>query len=358
MGDSTGDADNSDVVIRRENQLGHITLNRPRQINALNFGMIRAVQGALDAWATDPDVRLVLIDGAGDRGLCAGGDIRLLHEGIAGSAAAPATFWVDEYRMNSTLGRYPKPVVSYMSGLTLGGGVGISGHCSVRIVTETSQVGMPETAIGLSPDVGGLYLLSRSPGEVGTHAALTGARFGPADAIYAGLADYFVPVAGLAELTKQLRAGVIPEFGDQPPAGALAAARGWIDECYAGDDVVVIIERLRARPEPAALAAAGVLTAMSPTALKVTLQAIRRAAALTLDEVLDQDLRVGSRFLAHPDLAEGIRAMIIDKDRRPSWIPATLDEISDAEVAGFFEPLSEAHLPLDAAEGQPVSSPA
>ena len=351
------DSDSPDVVIRKENYLGHITLNRPRQINALNFGMIHAVQDALDTWLTDPGVRLVLIDGAGDRGLCAGGDIRLLHEGIAGSAAAPATFWVDEYRMNSTLGHYPKPVVSYMSGLTLGGGVGISGHCSVRIVTETSQVGMPETAIGLSPDVGGLYLLSRAPGELGTHAALTGARFGPADAIYAGLADHFVPAAGLAELTQQLRDGIIPEFGHEPPAGTLAAARGWIDEGYAGDDVVAIIERLQARPESAALAAAHALTAMSPTAVKVTLQAIRRAASLTLDEVLAQDLRVGSNFLAHPDLAEGIRAMIIDKDRRPTWSPATLDEVTDSEVARFFEPLPPAHCP-DAGDGQPVSSPA
>jgi enoyl-CoA hydratase len=333
------DPDSPDVVIRIENYLGHITLNRPGQINALNFGMIQAVQSALDAWVKDPEVQLVLIDGAGDRGLCAGGDIRLLHEGITGNAEAPATFWADEYRMNSTLGHYPKPVIAYMSGLTLGGGVGISGHCSVRIVTETSQIGMPETAIGLSPDVGGLYLLSRAPGELGTHAALTGARFGPADAIYAGLADHFVPVARLREVTEQLRAGVIPELSEEPPAGCVAAAQGWIDECYAGDDVVAIIERLRARPEPAARSAAGVVAAMSPTALKVTLQAVRRAASLTLDEVLDQDLRVGSHFLAHHDLAEGIRAMIIDKDRRPTWIPATLDEVTDAEVRAYFEPL-------------------
>ena len=328
-----------DVLIRREKYLGHITLNRPRQINALNFGMINAVQDALDRWLTDPAVRMVLIDGAGDRGLCAGGDIRLLYEGIAGVAAAPASFWIDEYRMNSTLSHYPKPIVAYMSGLTLGGGVGISAHCRVRIVTETSQIGMPETAIGLSPDVGGLYLLARAPGEVGTHAALTGARFGPADAIYAGLADHFVAVANLAAVTQQLSAGVIPTFDDAPPDGEMAAARGWIDGCYRGDDVGAIVERLHARPEPAAQAAAAVLAAMSPTALKVTLQAVRRAAKLTLDEVLDQDLRVGSRFLAHPDLTEGIRAMIIDKDRRPTWVPPTLDEVSDAEVVSFFAPL-------------------
>ena len=333
------DPDSPDVIIRIENYLGHITLNRPRQINALNFGMIQAVRGALEEWVNDPAVKLVLIDGAGDRGLCAGGDVRLLYEGLAGTAPTPASFWVDEYRMNSTLGHYPKPIVAYMSGLTLGGGVGISGHCSVRIVTETSQIGMPETAIGLSPDVGGLYLLSRAPGEWGTHAALTGARFGAADAIRAGLADHFVPAAGLTQLTQRLRSGVLPEFDSEPPLGTPADAQRWIDECYPGDDMVAIIERLRAHPEPAATATADVLTAMSPTAVKVTLRAIRRAAALTLDEVLDQDLRVGSRFLSHPDLAEGIRAMIIDKDRRPTWTPATLDEVTEIEVRSFFEPL-------------------
>ncbi len=333
------DPDSPDVIIRIENYLGHITLNRPRQINALNFGMIQAVRGALEEWVNDPAVKLVLIDGAGDRGLCAGGDVRLLYEGLAGTAPTPASFWVDEYRMNSTLGHYPKPIVAYMSGLTLGGGVGISGHCSVRIVTETSQIGMPETAIGLSPDVGGLYLLSRAPGEWGTHAALTGARFGAADAIRAGLADHFVPAAGLKQLTQRLRSGVLPEFDSEPPLGTPADAQRWIDECYPGDDMVAIIERLRAHPEPAATATADVLTAMSPTAVKVTLRAIRRAAALTLDEVLDQDLRVGSRFLSHPDLAEGIRAMIIDKDRRPTWTPATLDEVTEIEVRSFFEPL-------------------
>lgn len=333
--------DTDPVVVKRENRLGHITLNRPAQINALTFDMIHRVQDALAQWRDDPQVQVLLIDGAGERGLCAGGDIRLLYEGIVSEGFSPTTFWADEYEMNSTLGHYPKPVVAYMSGLTLGGGVGISAHCSVRVVTETSQVGMPETAIGLCPDVGGLYLLSRAPGELGTHAALTGARFGPSDAIYAGLADHFVPAASLTELTDRLRAGVVPaDIGRHPaPAGELLTEQGWIDECYAGNEVADIISRLAAHLEPGAQRAAAVLAAMSPTALAVTLQAIRRAADLTLDQVLAQDLRVGSRFLQHPDLAEGIRAMIIDKDRRPRWNPARLDEVSDADVAEYFAPL-------------------
>ncbi len=328
------------VLIRAENYLGHITLNRPRQINALTLEMIHAVQAALASWVDDPRIAVVLIDGAGDRGLCAGGDIRLLYEGLTGTAPAPAEFWTDEYRMNSTIGHYPKPIVSYMTGLTLGGGVGISAHCRVRIVTESSRVGMPETAIGLSPDVGGLYLLSRSPGELGTHAALTGARLGPADAIAAGLADHFVPAAGLGPLTEQLRGGTVPDLGgEQAPVGELAGQRSWIDECYAGDEVQAIITALRARPEPAPGQTAQVLAQMAPTALKVTLVAIRRAATLSLDEVLDQDFRVGNRFLRHPDLQEGIRARIIDKDRQPRWDPATLDQVTGADVAAFFEPV-------------------
>ncbi len=326
------------VLIRAENHLGHITLNRPRQINALTLDMIHAVQDALASWVDDPRISVVLIDGAGDRGLCAGGDIRLLYKGLAGIAPAPAEFWTDEYRMNSTLAHYPKPIVSYMSGITLGGGVGISAHCRVRIVTESSRVGMPETAIGLCPDVGGLYLLSRSPGELGTHAALTGAQFGPADAIAAGLADHFIPTGQLDRLTEQLRGGTVPAvLGEQAPVGELVGQRPWIDECFAGEDVAAILTALRARPEPAAIKALQVLAAMAPTALKVTLAAIRRAATLSLDEVLDQDFRVGSHFLRHPDLQEGIRARIIDKDRQPRWNPQTLDQVTDADVEAFFQ---------------------
>ena len=179
-------AHTEDVLIRVEGKLGHLTLNRPERINALSMEMINDVRSALDKWAEDPQVAQILIDGAGDRGLCAGGDIRLLYDGIRGEAIAPPVFWADEYRMNSELAHFGKPIVACMDGITLGGGVGISGHCSIRIVTESSQVGMPETAIGLAPDVGGLYLLSRAPGELGTHAALTGARLGAADAISAG----------------------------------------------------------------------------------------------------------------------------------------------------------------------------
>jgi enoyl-CoA hydratase len=332
---------NPDVLIRRDGHLGRITLNHPRRINALTVDMVHRVSAALSRWATDTEVGAVLIDGAGERGLCAGADIRELHKGLD-QGTGPATFLADEYRMNLLLSRYPKPVVAYMSGLTLGGGLGISGHCSVRVVSQDSQIGMPETAIGLCPDVGGLYLLSRAPGELGTHAALTGCLLGPGDAVAAGLADHFVPRSGLDELTEHLRAGTVPSsIGEPPPAPELAADRGWIDRCYAGDDVASIVSALRAAPEQAAQAAAGVLDAMSPTALKVTLRAVRLAASMTLDEVLEQDFRLAVRFLSHPDLAEGIRAQVIDKDRNPRWKPARLDEVGEDDVDAFFAELPE-----------------
>jgi enoyl-CoA hydratase len=203
-----------EILIRVEGRVGRITLNRPERINALSMEMINDVRSALNSWAGDRQVAQILIDGAGERGLCAGGDIRLLYDGIRGEAIAPPAFWADEYRMNSELAHFGKPIVAYMEGITLGGGVGISGHCSIRIVTETSQVGMPETAIGLAPDVGGLFLLSRAPGELGTHAALTGARLGAADAISAGLADRFLPADRLPALTEQLRTHALTSPAD------------------------------------------------------------------------------------------------------------------------------------------------
>jgi enoyl-CoA hydratase len=351
------------VIARRIGRLGRITLNRPEKINALTLDMIAAVQDALDLWAGDADVELVLIDGAGERGLCAGGDIAAVYRGITAAsdqqAIPPRLFWADEYRMNLTIAQYRKPVVALMDGIVMGGGLGISGHASVRIVTETAQVAMPETAIGLSPDVGGLYLLSRAPGLLGTHAALTGARLGPADAIAAGLADHFVPRDRLPALVSRMPEGVaalpvVRESAQPPPdPGRWPADREWINACYAAARAVDILRCLRSRPEPAAQQAARTLAAMSPTAVAVTLRAIRNAAAMTLAQVLDQDLLVSAHFLHHPDFAEGIRARIIDKDRSPRWQPSSLDEVSEATVQSFFAPIDG--LPGLASGGPPVA---
>lgn len=329
------------VLSAVEGALGRLTLNRPRQINALSIPLIQQFHAQMADWADDAAVQAVLVDGAGERGLCAGGDIKALYAGIV-SGEGPGSFFSDEYAMNAAIAHYPKPYVAIMDGITMGGGIGIAGHGSVRVVTETSQLAMPETAIGLFPDVGALYLLARAPGELGTHLALSGARLGAAAAIEAGLADHFLPRARVPELVARLRDGSAALDGfdwEQPPAetGFAPGTREWIDACYTGDRVEDMLDRLDARPEEAARQAAATIRAMSPTSVTVTLRALRNAASMTVDEVLAQDLSLVHRFLAVPDLREGIRAQVIDKDRHPRWNPATLDEVSDAEVAGFFD---------------------
>ncbi|MEU6315615.1 enoyl-CoA hydratase/isomerase family protein [Streptomyces sp. NPDC047014] len=336
------------VLFHVEGRTGVVTLNRPRALNALTHHMVLRIDGALAAWAEDPAVAQVLIRGAGERGLCAGGDIRAIHDDAKAGTTASAGFWRDEYRLNARIARYPKPYVALMDGIVMGGGVGVSAHGGVRIVTERSRVAMPETGIGFVPDVGGTHLLSRAPGELGTHLALTGTAVGAADALLCGLADHFVPAERLPELTAALASApaheVLPRFAATPAPGELAARRGWIDRCYAAGTVEEIVERLRGAGDPAAGETAGTILAKSPTALKTTLAAVRRAAGLgTLERTLVQEFRVSCNTLTSPDLVEGIRAQVIDKDRSPRWSPPSLAEVTAADVERFFVPLGEDH---------------
>ncbi|MFD3540086.1 enoyl-CoA hydratase/isomerase family protein [Streptomyces sp. NPDC058662] len=333
------------VLLDVAGSVGVITLNRPEALNALTRPMVLRIDAALSAWETDPAVHQVLVRGAGERGLCAGGDIRAIHDDAKAGTTASADFWRDEYRLNARIARYPKPYVALMDGIVMGGGVGISAHGSVRIVTERSRVAMPETGIGFVPDVGGTYLLGRAPGRLGTHLALTGTAVGAADALLCGLADHFVPSDRLPELTAALADApvreVLPRYAAVPAPGGLSGDRSWIDSCYAAGTVEGIVERLLGRDEPAAKEAAGTVLAKSPTALKVTLAALRRAAGLgSLEEVLGQEFRVSCHALGAPDLVEGIRAQVVDKDRRPRWSPAALADVSDEAVERFFAPLA------------------
>ncbi|WNE94979.1 enoyl-CoA hydratase/isomerase family protein [Streptomyces luomodiensis] len=342
--------DDDAVLARTEGRAGYLTLNRPRALNALTHPMVTRIADYLAAWERDPAVRTVVIDGAGERGLCAGGDIRMIHQDVtSGGGAASRAFWRDEYVLNARIARYPKPYVALMDGIVMGGGVGVSAHGSVRIVTERSRVAMPETTIGFVPDVGGTHLLSRAPGELGTHLALTGASVGAADALRCGLADHVVPSSLLPALARDLAAepvaDVLPRYAVEAPTGTLDGHREWIDHCYAADTVEEIVDRLMAVGEPAAKETAETLLAKSPTALKVTLEAVRRARALgSLERVLAQEYRVSCAALSGPDFVEGIRAQVIDKDRSPRWSPADLAEVTDAEVARFFAPLRDGEL--------------
>ncbi|MGX1880520.1 enoyl-CoA hydratase/isomerase family protein [Streptomyces sp. NPDC055287] len=329
------------VLLRTDGHAAHLTLNRPRAINALDHAMVNRVAGALAAWERDPAVVTVVITGAGERGLCAGGDIRSIHADASAGGTASAAFWRDEYRLNAHIARFSKPYVAVMDGIVMGGGVGVSAHGSVRVVTERSQVAMPETGIGFVPDVGGTWLLSRAPGRLGTHLALTGAAVGAGDALLCGLADHFVPSdrlpALLADLAKDPAREVLPRYARRAPEGAFAVQRAWIDHCYAADTVEEIVGRLFDSGEPAAKEAAETILAKSPVALKVTLAAMRRAAGLgTLEQVLEQEYRVSCAALSSPDLVEGIRAQVIDKDRVPRWSPATLAEVTAEQVERFF----------------------
>ncbi|GAA1637640.1 enoyl-CoA hydratase/isomerase family protein [Georgenia ruanii] len=322
--------------------LGLITLNRPRAINALTHEMVLLVSRALDEWEHDDAVRTVAITGAGERGLCAGGDIVALYEAAVEGPAEPAVeFWADEYAMNARIATYPKPIVAVQDGLVLGGGIGISAHASHRVVTERSRLGFPEVTIGFVPDVGGTWLLSRSPGELGTRLALTGAHVGAADAILVGLSDQFVPSELIPALLDRLGTEepdiAIAAVRADPGPAPLEAERELTDRTFGQATVCEIIAALEADGDEPARQIAGTVAAKSPTAVSVALEALRRARALdSLEEALEQEFRVSTRHLSAPDFAEGIRAQVIDKDRSPAWRPADLGEITTSMVEEFF----------------------
>ena len=352
----------AEVLFEQRGGLGVATLNRPKAVNALNHGMVLALLEQLTAWAADDSVAAVLVRGAGERGLCAGGDIVAIYRDMLDGGHATADFWRDEYRLNELISRYPKPYVAFMDGLVLGGGVGVSAHGSHRIVTERTRTGMPETTIGFVPDVGGTLLLSRSPGETGTHAALTGAHLTGADAVYLGLADSFVPSGELpalaAALEKAALEGSTPDdaverFAHVPPASVLAGQREWIDAAYSSDDAEEIVRRLRAAGGEAA-DAADTIGSKSPTSVKVTLESLRRVRGRSLEEALAQEFRVGVHCLAGPDFREGIRAQVVDKDRNPQWKPATLAGVDRAAVERYFEPLDGQELTFESKESRHV----
>lgn len=353
---SQPDAPEAPVLTRVEGRAGHIVLNRPRAINALTHEMVGIIHDQLRAWAEDDQVATVVLTGAGERGFCAGGDIVALYEdaraGGAGSGESDsARFWADEYRLNEAIATYPKPVVAIMDGIVLGGGIGLSAHASVRVVTERSKIGMPETGIGFFPDVGGTWLLAHAPGETGTHLALTAGSVKAADAIEVGLAEHLVNSDHIPELLERLATedplAVVGELAEPAGTAPLAEARGWIDEAYRGDDLVAILDRLRDSDSEDANKAAETIGGKAPTSLVVTLRALREAKDLPdLAAALNQEYRLALRFHAAPDFVEGVRAQVVDKDRNPSWSPASIEEVDPATVDAFFAPLDSPELNL------------
>lgn len=335
--------ENEDVLVTVDNGIGMLTLNRPKAINSLTHPMVTTIHAALRQWEHDDAVHAVVISGAGERGLCAGGDVVAIYHDARAGGSESRRFWHDEYLLNAYIGRYPKPYVALMDGITMGGGVGISAHGSVRVVTDTTKMAMPEVGIGFIPDVGGTYILARTPGLLGLHAALTGAPFSGADAIAMGFADHYVPHDRLGAFRDAIVAdgvdAALAAHAQEPPPSPLQAEHEWIDRCYGGETVADIVAALRARNTTAAGDAADLISTRSPVALSVTLRAVRQAAELpTLEEVLVQEFRTSCASLRSHDLVEGIRAQLVDKDRNPQWSPASLAAVTTADVDAYFAP--------------------
>jgi enoyl-CoA hydratase len=339
---STEGTEDGDVLFKESHGVGLITLNRPRARNALTTSMVLAIGEQLRAWERDDVIREVVIRGAGDHGLCAGGDLRAMQGSAIAGDGAVVEFYRAEYRLNRQIDTYPKPYIAIMDGITMGGGVGVSAHGSMHVVTERTAFAMPEVTIGLAPDVGGSWLLAHAPGELGTYAGLTGATLTAGDVIHCGLADHFVPSSRLDELVDRLAteeaATVIRALEEEPPPSALAPHRGWIDECFAHDSVGAILAALDASHSPDANDAARVIRAKSPRAVAVTLASLRRSRDLpSLAAALEQEFIVSCNLVHAHDAIEGVRALIIDKDRSPVWDPAdasavTLDDVESAFV--------------------------
>ncbi|SET44654.1 enoyl-CoA hydratase/isomerase family protein [Oceanicella actignis] len=342
----------AEVEIRVSGRAGRITLNRPKALNALTHEMALEIERALRAWREDPRVQLVVIDGAGDRAFCAGGDIQLLYDrGRAGDFAYGRRFWADEYRLNALIGAYPKPYVALMDGIVMGGGVGVSAHGSHRVVTERTLLAMPECGIGLVPDVGGTFILSRAPGRLGEHLGLTGARVGAGDAILTGFADVYMRAERLPALIAELEASgdpaAIAAMAEPAPEATLAPLRPAIDRAYDAPDALGVVRALEASDEAWAQDAARAIRRNCPLSVACALRLIREARALPdLKAALAREYRFSWRCTEEGEFLEGIRAAVIDKDRSPRWQVARLEDLPPEKVDAMLAPLGENELTL------------
>ena len=337
-----------DLIVRREGGAGVIRLNRPKAINAMTLEMSLGIDAALDRFEADPAVALVLVEGAGERGLCAGGDIRGLYESSRAGGDLGKVFWRQEYAMNARIARFPKPYVAFMDGLVMGGGVGLSAHGRHRVVTERTRLAMPEVGLGFFPDVGGTWLLSRSPGEIGTYFGLTGQTMNGPDAIHARFADAVVPStkwADLRDVLTRVRPGtasaeiklLIDGFSTGESSGPVAAMQPGIDAWFAHDRIADIFAALRRDGSELAQATRKTLNEKSPRGMVVALKLLRLARASTsLEQCLVREYRAALQVFASDDFREGVRAAVIDKDRNPRWSPPRIEDVTPEMVAPYF----------------------
>ncbi len=338
----------SEILTAITSGVGEITLNRPKALNALTLGMVRQIDPLLADWAEDPEVRVVVIRGAGDRAFCAGGDVRAVAKAGYGSALT-RDFFREEYRMNRRIHNYAKPYLALMDGITMGGGVGLSVHGGFRIASEATMVAMPETGIGLFPDVGGSWIMPRLPGEIGMYMSMTGARLNPADCLYAELCDAHVPATSHEALIQALRDGAAPNeaiavHATDPGPSDLAGQREVIDRCFSAPTVEEMIERLEAEGGKWVEHQRESMAAKSPTSMKLTLRQLRLGAELDFDACMVMEYRMTQAVMAGCDFFEGVRAALVDKDGLPVWNPATLGGVDEALVERHFEPLGAQDL--------------
>ena len=346
-----------EVLVRIEGRAGRLTLNRPKALNALTLSMVREIWAAMHDWKDDPAIALVILDGTGDRALCAGGDVLSLYESRTQGSALARTFWREEYRLNALIHRYPKPFVAIMDGIVMGGGIGLSAHAQGggRIVTDRSMLAMPETGIGLIPDVGGTWLLGRAIGELGIYLGLTGARMKGSDAIQAGFADVHIRhgertalVAALVDPEGLPVADIIDEAADATPVppSPLMALKPEIDRCFGKPTVEAILAELQTTTAEWAIKARNDLLQKSPLALKASLSAMRRAPDLgSLEAALDVEFRLCTHLFEAGEFPEGVRALLVDKDKSPKWRPPSLDDVTDAMVEALFAKLPPSDEP-------------
>jgi enoyl-CoA hydratase len=359
-------SEGDEILLGREGGLATLVINRPQALNALTLANYRRFAPALADWAADPSVHAVVVRGAGERAFSAGGDVRAVYEagrGISGDPELPAVFFREEYELIRRIHHFPKPYLAIIDGITMGGGAGISINGAYRIATERTLLAMPETAIGLFPDVGATRFLNRCPGNIGRYLGLTGARLREADTVYCGFATHLVPHERIAELVAALGRivwetgserdhidAVLARFAVDPSHASLAELRPAIDRCFAGHRIEEILTRLAAEAASGGASAGWAaetradLMTKSPTSLKITLRQLIVGRDYDLEAALVLEYRLTQHVMAGHDFYEGVRAALIDKDQQPRWQPATLAEVSDAMVDAYFSPIGGREL--------------
>ena len=350
-----------DLIARREGFAGIIRLNRPKALNAITLEMFRNIDKALDQFEADPDVSVIILEGAGERGLCAGGDIRALYASSQANGDLGRILWREEYILNARIKRFPKPYVAFMDGIVMGGGVGLSAHASHRVVTERTKLAMPEVGLGFFPDVGGTWLLSHAQGEIGTYFGLTGQIMNGPDAIYAGFADALVASSKWPALRDALIKRCPPTTGDDvrtliesfataEKAGPVAAMQATIDRWFAFDQIKEIVAALKCDGSELARATLKTLSDKSPRGMAVTLKLLRLARkASSLEECLVREYRAALEVFRSDDFREGVRAAVIDKDRNPKWSPPRIEDVTPEMLAPYFAEIGADELVFDQA---------